>query len=79
MSKFQNDDFDWFVEHYNELYQKYGHKHLVIKNQKVIGVYDSLLEGIKETKEELGTFLVQECNGDKSAYTIYSHKSNYFN
>ena len=69
----QDHDFNWFIKHYNELYAEYGHKFLAIKNEVVLGVYDSVIDGVKTTSktEPLGTFIVQECNGDESAYTSY--------
>lgn len=66
-------DFDFFIENYEKLYQKYGHKFLVIRNQEILGSYDSELSAINITSEKypIGSFIVQECNGDESAYTNY--------
>lgn len=67
------EDFKWFVEHYDELFRKYGHSFLAIQDRTVIGVYESYAQGVKETAKthKLGTFIVQECNGDPSGYTNY--------
>ena len=56
-------DYEYFERNMSSFYKKYGRKFLVIKNQKVIGVYDSFGEAFSETRksEELGTFLIQEC------------------
>lgn len=62
-------DFNWFVDNYDNLYKKYGHKFLVIKNEAVIGAFDSVRQAVDNTTEELGTYIIQECNGDSSAYT----------
>lgn len=69
----QDRDFSWFVEHYHSLYEQYGHKYLAIKDAKVIGSYDNFMDGILNTAEHepLGSFIVQECNGDESAYSAY--------
>lgn len=69
----QTDDFLWFVDHYQELFSRYGHKFIAIKNETVLGVYDNMIEGVTTTAltEPLGSFIVQECNGDSSAYTAY--------
>lgn len=66
-------DFKYFIEHYNELYEKYGHKFIVIKNHEILGVHDDLESAINITSEKypLGTYIVQECNGDESGYTNY--------
>lgn len=69
----QIDDFNWFVENYDRIFKEYGHKQIVVKNKTVIGAYDSIEEAIRKTclTEEMGTFIVQECNGNESAYTNY--------
>jgi len=68
----QDKDFEWFIENYNTLYEKYGYCFIVIKNENVIGTYNSFDEAVDITllTEEIGSFIVQECNGDESAYTI---------
>ena len=65
----QRSDFNWFLNNYDDLYKKYGHKYLVIKDEKVLGSYANVREALDNTHEKLGTFIVQECNGDESAYT----------
>lgn len=69
----REQDFNWFVENYMNLYDEYGHKFIVIKNKSVLGVYNDVAEAVKITSEteELGSFIVQECNGDESGYTNY--------
>lgn len=72
-SNVQTRDFQWFLENYTELFNKYGSSFLAIKNETVIGKYKTYAEGVRMASEDndLGTFIVQECNGDESAYTIY--------
>lgn len=67
----QSEDFAWFVDNYEELFLEYGVSYLAIKNKAVIGVYSTLIDGIKETvkTEPLGTFIVQKCDGTSDAYT----------
>jgi len=67
----QRSDFNWFLNNYDALYQEYGHKFLVIKNCKVLGAYDTIRDAVNDTQEEVGTYIVQECNGNESAYTNY--------
>ena len=66
-------DFNFFVEHYDELFEKYGHKFIVIRYHEILGAYDTLESAINVTSQShpLGTFIVQECNGDESGYTNY--------
>ena len=67
----QDEDFEWFIANYNDLFKEYGVSYLAIKNKAVLGVYDSYGDGVIETQktEEPGTFIVQYCNGDESGYT----------
>lgn len=71
MSNVNNADFQYFLENYMKFYEKYGHKYIVIKNKTVLGTYDDMMVALETTMktEDLGTFIVQECNGDASAYT----------
>ena len=75
----QSKDYQWFLSNYNKLYEKYGIAFLVIKNENVIGAYSTYAEGIKEASKcnELGTFIVQCCNGNESAYTNYISSLNF--
>ena len=68
-----DENFTWFLEHYDELYQKYGMCYIVIKNCEVIGTYSELGDAIRITDlvEKPGTYNVQYCNGDESGYTAY--------
>lgn len=72
----QEKDYQWFLDNYDRLYKQYGQKYLAIKNKMIIGVYSSYADAVNNTKqtEELGSFIVQYCNGDDTAYTnrIYS-------
>lgn len=66
-------DFDFFINNYQEIYNKYGHKFIAIKNQTILGSYDTELDAINNIGKQypLGSFIVQECNGDESGYTNY--------
>ncbi len=72
-AKERKSDFDYFVNHYQELFDKYGHKFIAIKNNTILGSYDTELDAINEVSKKypLGTFIVQECNGNESGYTNY--------
>jgi len=68
-------EFEYYIAHQDELVKQYNGKYIVIKNQQVIGVYDSQLKAIEETTKvhELGTFLVQKCEPGKESYTNIFH------
>lgn len=67
------EDFQWFLSQYDSLFQRYGHKYFVIQNQKILGVYNDHSQAVKSTMKDytIGSFIVQECNGDESGYTNY--------
>lgn len=67
----RDDDFKWFIDNYDSLFKKYGHKFIAIKDKTILGVYDDVVTAIDKTAEnhELGTFIIQECTGDSSGYT----------
>ena len=64
-------EFDFFLKNQNQLVQKYNDKHLVVKENKVIGVFNSYEEAYFETQKvhALGTFLIQHCISGAEAYT----------
>lgn len=66
-------DFNYFIEHYQEFYREYGHKFIAIKNEQVLGAYETEAMAIDETAKNypFGTFIVQECNGDETGYTNF--------
>ena len=74
MSKYSDEerkkDFDFFINSYKDLYKKYGHKFLAIKNEKILGAYDSVPDAITQLSNEyeIGTYIIQECTSDDSAY-----------
>lgn len=68
-------EFKYYIDHQDELVKKYSGKYVVIKDTKVLGVYDSELEAVQKTTEkyELGTFLVQKCEPGSESYTQTYH------
>ena len=44
-------DFNFFVEHYDELFEKYGHKFIVIRYHEILGAYDTLESAINVTSQ----------------------------
>ena len=68
-------EFQYYLDHQEELVSKYDGKVIVIKDQTVIGVYKSELQAVQETtkKHPLGTFLVQICQPGKDSVTQTFH------
>lgn len=67
--------FKYYLKHQSELVKKYNEKFIVIKNEKVIGVFTSHSEAYNETvkEHELGTFLIQHCLPGKDSYSQTFH------
>lgn len=65
------EEFEFYLAHQEELVEKYRGKFIVIKNKKVIGEYDTEVDAYAKTvaNEELGTFLIQECQPGNENYT----------
>ena len=63
------NEFSYYIENQAQLSKKFEGKVLVIKDQKVIGVYDSEGEALTKTvvDHELGSFLIQTCSSDPNS------------
>lgn len=74
------DEFEYFLKNKKELVDKYDGRFIVIKDQKVIGNYESELEAVEETSkdQEVGTFLVQKCKQGDDSVTQTFHSRVYF-
>ena len=72
---FLEREFDFFVHNQKELVEKYKGKYIAIKDNQVLGAYNSLAEAVKETakQEKLGTFLIQECELSTKGYAQTYH------
>lgn len=68
-------EFQYFLDHQDELVKGYAGKFIVIKDQKVIGVYGTEAEAFTATQKryELGSFLIQECKPGSAVYTQNFH------
>ena len=69
-------DFHYYLDHQEELVEQYDGRIIVIKEGRVLGVYDSQVDAIGKTVEsgyELGTFLVQTVSEGSDAYTQTHH------
>jgi len=68
-------EFQFYLDHQDEMVAKYEGKFIVIKGGEVLGVYDDELTAVTETHKshELGTFLVQRVSKGTSAYSQTFH------
>jgi len=75
MDSILKKEFEYFLAHQEELVKMYEGKFVVIKDQHILGAYDSEIDAIEETSktEEMGTFLVQKCERGDSSFTQTFH------
>ena len=68
-------EFTYYLAHQEELVKQHNGKVVVIKGERVIGVYPDTVSAITETQrsEELGTFLVQKVEPGSDSYTQTFH------
>ena len=68
-------EFQFYLDHQDEMVEQYDGKFIVIQDGEVLGAYDDELTAITETKKshELGTFLVQKVSKGESEYTQTFH------
>lgn len=74
-------EFDFYLKNQQDLANEHEGKVVVIKDEKVLGFFDSALQATIETKKthDLGTFLVQTVTKDDSGYTATFHSRVAFN
>lgn len=75
----QTSDYEWFVENYDKLCSEYGDSFVVVKNKKIIGRYESFVDGVKNTlsTEQAGSFIVQQCHADGKVRINYIASMNF--
>ncbi|MES2810021.1 MAG: hypothetical protein V4619_15425 [Bacteroidota bacterium] len=68
-------EFQYYLDNQAKLVEQYSGKFLIIKDQEVIGVYESAEAAVSETTpvHTLGTFLVQYCDAGDASYTQHYH------
>ncbi|MCL2101131.1 MAG: DUF5678 domain-containing protein [Fibromonadales bacterium] len=68
-------EFEYYLEHQNELLKKYNNRFLAIVGRKVVGDYDTYEQALFQSKKKhkRGTFLIQECTEGDKAYTQTFH------
>jgi hypothetical protein len=69
----QRQDYEYFLDNTDRFYKEYGHRFLAIKDQNIIGVYETFNDALENTlqKETPGTFLIQECLENREKYVYF--------
>ena len=67
--------FKFYLEHQDAYVEQYDGKVIVLKDERVLGAYESELGAVNETRRyhELGTFLIQRVSAGDEAYTVTFH------
>lgn len=69
-------EFEYYLNHRDELIKQFEGKVVIIKDQKVRGAYDNELSAIADAKKQelkLGSFLVQRVAKDAESYQQTFH------
>ncbi len=68
-------EFEYYLDHQDELVKKYSGKYLVIIGEEVVNSFDTMEDAYEWSsgKYELGTFLIQYCAPGKDNYTQTFH------
>lgn len=67
------EQFDYYIAHQDQFVEKYNGKVIALKDNEVIGAYDSYGEAVTKVQalgHELGTFCVQLVTPGDEAYTM---------
>ena len=64
---------NYFIEHQEELCERYNGKELLMRGARVIGAFDTLHAAAEEGRRLFGSgnFSVQTCIPGEEAYTVY--------
>ncbi len=64
-------NFEWFLEHYDEIYSLCGTCNVVIKDKRIIKIFSDSSDAYYWVRDNnlLGKVNIQYCNGDESGYT----------
>ena len=68
-------EFEYYLENQDQMIKDFNGKVIVIKDRKVIGIFDDQVTAVMETQKahKLGSFLVQKVEPGSSAYTQTFH------
>ena len=68
-------EFQYYLDHQDELIKKYDGQYIVIVGDKVVGSYDMQRQAYDETikEHEEGTFLIQYCSPGEESYSHVFH------
>lgn len=66
-------NYEYFIKNKEELCSKYLNKFLIIKDENVIGAYDTFDEALVNAKNiEAGTYIIQKCEKDEEIQIFHT-------
>lgn len=67
------NDYNFFLKNKKEFCVDYPEKHLVIKDEEIIGVYDDQVSAFTETTKQHkpGSFIIQQCSEESKEAQIF--------
>ncbi|MBM3404784.1 MAG: hypothetical protein FJY10_07840 [Bacteroidetes bacterium] len=68
-------EFQYYLDHQDELVKQYNGRYLVIMGEKVVGDYPTKLEAYHDAVKKfgLGNFIIQLCSPGNKDYTVTFH------
>lgn len=71
-------EFQYYLDHQDELVKQYAKKFIIIKDGEVKGVFDTKKDAYFESaqKYDIGSFLIQFCSPGNMAFTQTYHTLN---
>ncbi len=66
------NELQFFIKNQDELVRQYAGQTLAIKDDQILGAYETPLDAYLETQKEheLGTFMIQPCEPGVEAFTV---------
>lgn len=67
------DNYQYYLDNKEELCKKYLNKYIVIKNEEVIGAFDTMEEAVDNVKDiEAGTYIIQRCENNENVQIFHT-------
>jgi len=72
------ENYKYFKEHFDEIYEKYPEKHVIVSHNQILGGYDSFIEAYDKAleTETPGEFNVQLCSKDETKMVNHYYSNN---
>lgn len=66
-------NYEFFIKHRKELCDKYLNKYVIIKDEKIVGTYETFEEALEKAKDiEAGTYIIQKCEENEEVQTFHT-------